>query len=90
VRSLFVGSLNYDAEDQDLIDLFSEAGTVKRAKVITDRETGRSKGFGFVDMSSKDEMDQAIKLFDGYELLGRVIVVNYAKERDERRPQERR
>lgn len=86
MRSLFVGSLNYEIEDEDLADLFTEAGTVKRAKVIKDRETGRSKGFGFVDMSTEGEMDLAIEKFNEYEFRGRTIIVNYAKERSEAPP----
>jgi RNA recognition motif-containing protein len=81
VRSLFVGSLNYAVEDEDLVELFTEAGVVKRAKVIKDRDTGQSKGFGFVDMNTQDEMDRAIEKFNEFELQGRAIVVNYAKER---------
>lgn len=83
MRSLFVGSLNYEIEDRDLVDLFTEAGTVKRAKVIIDRDTGQSKGFGFVDMTTQDEMDLAIEKFNEFEFRGRAIVVNYAKERSE-------
>jgi RNA recognition motif-containing protein len=81
---LFVGSLPYSTTDDSLADFFAAAGTVVSAKVIIDRETGRSKGFGFVEMSSEDEAKAAIDKLNGSEMEGRSIVVNEA------RPQERR
>jgi RNA recognition motif-containing protein len=81
---LFVGSLPYSTTDDSLADFFAAAGTVVSAKVIIDRESGRSKGFGFVEMSSDDEAKAAIDKLNGTEMEGRAIVVNEA------RPQERR
>lgn len=79
---LFVGSLSWGVKDDDLKDFFSSAGTVVSANVITDRDTGRSKGFGFVEMSSDEEAQQAIKELNGKELDGRAIAVNEARPRD--------
>jgi RNA recognition motif-containing protein len=85
---LFVGSLSYGVNDDQLKDAFSAAGTVVSAKVIMDRETGRSKGFAFVEMGSDEEAQAAIKLLDGKDLDGRAIAVNEARpqENRERRP----
>jgi RNA recognition motif-containing protein len=85
---LFVGSLSYGVNDDQLKDAFSAAGTVVSAKVIMDRETGRSKGFGFVEMSSDEEAQAAVKLLDGKEIDGRAVAVNEARpqENRERRP----
>ena len=82
--NLFVGSIAYSATDDDLQNLFASAGTVVSAKVIMDRETGRSKGFGFVEMGSDEEAQKAIKELNGKELNGRAIVVNEARPREER------
>jgi RNA recognition motif-containing protein len=81
---LFVGSLSWGVDDQQLNDFFSEVGTVVSAKVITDRDTNRSRGFGFVEMSSDEEAQEAIKQLNNKELDGRAITVNEAKEREER------
>lgn len=81
---LFVGSLSYSVNDDQLKDAFAAAGTVVSAKVIIDRETGRSKGFGFVEMSNDDEAKSAIDLLNGKEIEGRAVAVSEA------RPQERR
>jgi RNA recognition motif-containing protein len=81
---LFVGSLSYGVDDAKLKDFFSEAGEVVSAKVITDRNTGQSKGFGFVEMSSDEEAKEAIKQLNDKELDGRKVVVNEAKPREER------
>jgi len=85
---LFVGSLAYSATDADLEAFFAAAGKVVSAKVIMDRETNRSKGFGFVEMESDDEAKAAIEQLDGKELNGRAVAVNEAKpqENRERRP----
>ncbi len=85
---LFVGSLPYSLTDEELADLFKEVGTVVSAKVIVDRETGRSKGFGFVEMSSDDEAKAAISNLNGKDVGGRAMVVNEARpqENRERRP----
>lgn len=82
---LYVGNLPYQTSESELQDLFTPFGTVKSAKVIVDRDTGKSKGFGFVEMSSENEAQDAIKNLDGKENNGRSIRVNIAQER-ERRP----
>lgn len=78
---LFVGSLSWNVTDDQLKDFFAGAGTVESAKVITDRESGRSRGFGFVEMASADEAKKAIADLNGKELDGRPITVNEARER---------
>jgi cold-inducible RNA-binding protein len=83
-KQLFVGSLAYAVDDDQLRDFFATVGTVSSAKVIMDRETGRSKGFGFVEMSSDDEARAAVSQLNGKDLAGRPIVVNEAREREER------
>lgn len=80
-RKLYVGNLGYDVTDSDLQQLFAEHGTVDSASVINDRDTGRSKGFGFVEMSSDEEAEAAIAALDGKEHGGRAIKVNEAKPR---------
>lgn len=81
---LFVGSLSWGVNDDQLADHFAQAGTVVSAKVITDRETNRSKGFGFVEMSSDEEAKAAIESLNNTELDGRAITVNEARPREER------
>lgn len=81
---LYVGNLPYTTADADLESLFSQAGTVKSAQVIRDRESGRSKGFGFVEMSSADEANAAINMFHGKDFNGRPLTVNLARPREER------
>ena len=81
---MYVGNLAFSVKNSDLENLFAECGTVKSAQVITDRESGRSKGFGFVEMSSTSEMEAAIEKFDGADLDGRAIKVNKAKPRVDR------
>lgn len=78
-KKLYVGNLPYSTNDKTLMDKFSQAGTVESAKVITDRETGRSKGFGFVEMSSDEEAEAAISKFHGTEFEGRSMNVTEAK-----------
>ena len=78
---LYVGGLPYSVSDTGLGDLFAEFGTVQSARVITDRMTGRSRGFGFVEMSTADEAQAAIKGLDGNQMEGRALTVNQAKER---------
>jgi len=80
---LFVGSLSWDTTDQSLGDYFAQAGTVVSAKVVTDRDTGRSRGFGFVEMSNEQEAEEAMKLTGPLD--GRTIVVNEAKPQTESR-----
>lgn len=78
-RKLYVGNLPYSANDQLLREKFEEVGTVDSSKVITDRETGRSKGFGFIEMSSDEEAEEAISKFHGTEFNGRAMTVSEAK-----------
>ena len=81
---LYVGNLSYSATEQELQELFGQAGTVVSATIIKDRETKRSKGFGFVEMSSQAEAENAIKMFNGYSLGNRELTVNIARPREER------
>lgn len=81
-RKLYIGNLGFDVSDKDLEDLFAQAGVCDSAAVITDRATGRSRGFGFVEMSSNGEAQKAIQQFDGQEFKGRALKVNEAKERE--------
>jgi len=83
---LFVGSLAYSATDDDLQQAFAAVGTVVSAKVIMDRDSGRSKGFGFVEMSTEDEAQAAIKELNGKEIAGRQITVNEARPQAPREP----
>jgi len=78
-KKLYVGNLPYSVTDQILVDSFSQVGTVTSAKVITDRDTGRSKGFGFVEMSSDEEAANAITQFNGADYEGRSLTVNEAR-----------
>lgn len=82
-KKLYVGNLDYSVTDEKLTELFAEAGTVGSAVVITDRQSGRSKGFGFVEMSSEAEAKKAVELFDGKDIDGRSMVVNEARPRRE-------
>lgn len=81
---LFVGNLPYSVTDQELGEKFSAAGSVVSANVITDRMSGRSKGFAFVEMSSDEEAQKAIETLNGQDMAGRPIVVNVARPREER------
>ncbi len=78
-NKLYVGSLSFDTVEDSLKDLFSQAGTVASASIIIDKFSGRSKGFGFVEMSSEEEAKKAIEMFNGKELDGRNIIVDEAK-----------
>jgi RNA recognition motif-containing protein len=78
-NKLYVGNLSYNVGDSELQELFSTFGTVSSAKVITDRDTGRSKGFGFVEMGTNDEASAAITALNGKEVDGRALTVNEAK-----------
>lgn len=82
-RKLYVGNLPYRLRDSDLQDMFAEHGTVDSAQVIMDRDTGRSKGFGFVEMSSDQEAQAAISALNGRDLEGRSLTVNEARPREE-------
>lgn len=83
-KRLFVGGLPYSIDDSELTEMFAKFGTVVSANVIMDRDTRRSKGFGFVEMAEDAAADEAIKKLDGAELDGRKIAVNEAKPREER------
>ena len=78
-KKLYVGNLPFTITDDVLSDTFAQFGTVESARIITDRETGRSKGFGFVEMSTDDEANQAISKLNGSDLGGRSVTVNEAK-----------
>ncbi len=82
-KKLYVGNLSYDVNDADLSQLFAEHGTVESANVITDRMTGRGKGFGFVEMSTEEEAQAAITALNGKEHSGRALTVNEARPRPE-------
>jgi len=78
-NKLYVGNLPFSATDDGLREMFAQAGQVESARIITDRDTGRSKGFGFVEMSTEQEASEAIKKFNGKELDGRALTVNEAR-----------
>lgn len=80
---LFVGNLSFQVSANDLEDLFKGYGSVKSAQVITDRDTGRSKGFGFVEMSDANEASAAMQALNGRDLMGRGLTVNEAKPRED-------
>ena len=83
-NKLYVGNLSYSTSEAALEALFGQAGTVKSVQVIKDRETGRSKGFAFVEMANQEEAQKAIALCNGKELDGRALTVNIARPREER------
>ena len=83
-KKLYVGNLSYDVKDEDLKQLFAAHGTVESANVIIDRDAGRSKGFGFVEMSTDEEAQKAIQALDGQDHGGRALKVNEARPREER------
>lgn len=83
-KKLYVGSLSYSTTDDTLKQYFAQAGTVATASVIMDRMSGRSKGFGFVEMSTDEEANAAIEMFDGKEFEGRTIIVNEARPKEDR------
>ena len=85
-KKIYVGNLSYKVTEDDLKDLFAEFGTVTEINVITDRETGRPRGFAFVEMDSDDEATKAIDSLNGKELQDREIVVNEARPRRDSRP----
>jgi len=84
MKKLFVGSLPFAIKDDQLKDLFSQAGTVESAIIIMDKMTGRSKGFGFVEMSSDEEASKAIEMFNGSDVEGRNIIVSEARPQEDR------
>ncbi len=83
-KKLYVGNLSYSTNDEGLREHFSQAGAVMSAVVISDRETGRSKGFGFVEYEADADADKAIEMFDGQDLDGRNLKVNEARPREDR------
>lgn len=83
-NKIFVGGLNWDATDDDLRGTFGECGTITDAVVVNDRDTGRSRGFGFVTYSSDEEAKAAVEKFDGQDFMGRKLTVNEARQREER------
>ena len=83
-KKLYVGGLPYAVTDQRLEEVFSEHGTVESARVVTDRDTGRSRGFGFVEMESQGEAESAISALNGTDLDGRTLTVNEARPRENR------
>lgn len=80
-KNLYVGNLPFSIGSEDLEKMFAEHGAVSSAKVISDRDTGRSRGFGFVEMDSADDAEKAIEAIDGFEADGRTLTVNEARER---------
>src|SRR5207253_10718282 len=83
-KNIYVGNLVWECSADDLLALFQEHGQVARAQVITDRETGRSRGFGFVEMDNDDEAQRAVEALNGAEYKGRALTVNEAKPREDR------
>jgi len=83
-NKLYVGNLNYQTEQESLRSLFSQFGEVVSAVILTDRDTGRSRGFGFVEMNDADSASAAIAALNGTEFEGRMLKVNVARERQER------
>ncbi|MBE9126238.1 MULTISPECIES: RNA recognition motif domain-containing protein [unclassified Coleofasciculus] len=82
--SIYIGNLSYQVTEEDVTSIFAEYGTVKRVQLPTDRETGRMRGFGFVEMESEAEETAAIEALDGAEWMGRDLKVNKAKPRESR------
>lgn len=83
-KKLYVGNMSYDTTDSSLKEQFSQAGTVESATIIMDKMSGRSKGFGFVEMSSDEEAQAAIDMFNGKEVDGRTLTVNEARPMEDR------
>jgi RNA recognition motif-containing protein len=85
-NKLFVGNLSFRTTEEDLQDLFSQAGNVTSIAIIKDRDTGRSRGFAFVEMGSQVEAEKAISMFNGTQFNDRELVINIARPRDDRAP----
>lgn len=85
-KKLYVGGLSYDTTQDTLKSTFAQAGTVETATIITDKMSGRSKGFGFVEMATEAEAQKAIEMFNGKELDGRTLTVNEARPQEPRAP----
>lgn len=88
-KKLYVGGLSYSTSEETLKNTFSEAGAVESAKIIIEKMTGRSKGFGFVEMTKDEDAQKAIEMFNGKELDGRRLTVNEARPMEARPPRER-
>lgn len=84
--NIYVGNLSYSLSERDIEQLFNEFGPVNKVNIIEDRETGRSKGFGFVEMAEKSDGEKAIESLNGQEVEGRKLTVNEARPREERPP----
>ncbi|OGZ17237.1 MAG: hypothetical protein A2494_00215 [Candidatus Lloydbacteria bacterium RIFOXYC12_FULL_46_25] len=89
-QKLYVGGLPYSTTDQELADAFAQAGQVVSSSIVTDRMTGRSRGFGFVEMSNEAEAEAAINMWHGKEFGGRMLTVNVARPKEDRPQGERR
>ncbi|MCU0518064.1 MAG: RNA-binding protein [Oscillatoria sp. Prado101] len=87
--TIYIGNLSYKATEEDLKEIFAEYGAVKRVVLPTDRETGRMRGFAFVEMSDDAHEDTAISEVDGAEWMGRLLLVNKAKPKEDNRPSRR-
>ncbi len=85
MKKIYVGNLSFNSNDHDLAALFSTHGEVASAKIVTDRDTGRSRGFGFVEMTDDDAATRAIDAMNGQEVDGRTLTVNEARPREPRR-----
>ena len=83
--NLYVGNLSFDTSEDELKELFSQAGEVVSVKLIRDYYSGKSRGFGFIEMSNQEEMQEAIKLFNGYQLKDRELRVDVARKKEERK-----
>jgi len=81
-KRLYVGNLGFDVTDKELEELFAQAGPCENVTIITDRSTGQSRGFGFVEMASNADAQKAVQQFDGHEFKGRTLKVNEARERE--------
>ncbi len=81
-KNLYVGGLNYDTTESELADLFKEVGQVEKASIIIDRDTNKSKGFAFVDMDTEEHAQEAITKFNNFEFMGRNLVVNEARPKE--------
>lgn len=89
IMKLYVGNLSYDVQEDELKDLFSSKGTVQAVRIISDHQSGRSKGFGFVEMATKEDGEAAIAAFNGHDLKGRPIRVNESIDKPPRRRDDR-
>ena len=87
MKKIYVGNLSFSSNDHDLAAMFTQYGEVASAKVVTDRDTGRSRGFGFVEMSDDSAANQAIQAVNGQEIEGRTLTVNEARPREQRTSQ---